>query len=98
MSQQPWLKETKPCMYTQLLAVEGVTNVETFDFAEQGCGVYVEGGSDSDIAEAMAHHTYSWNRFWFVGDTSVTKEFFTAWFYRDYNLFLTKFNELRNDK
>lgn len=99
MSQQPWLKcQPKPCMYTQLLAVEGVTNVEMFDFSEEGCGVYVEGGSDEDIAEAMSLHTYGWNRNWFVGDTSVVKEFFTARFYRDYNVFLAKFKQLRDEK
>lgn len=98
MSQQPWFKhQPKASVYDQLLAVEGVTNVEMFDFSEEGVGVYVEGGSDTDIAEAMSMHTYSWNRFWFVGDTSVVKEFFTAWFYRDYNTFTNKFEELKSE-
>lgn len=95
MSQQKWLKEPKASMYDQLLAVEGVTNVEVFDYAEKGCGVYVKGGSDADIADAMTQHTYSWNRFWFVGDTSVVKEFFTARFFRDYNAFITKWESLK---
>jgi len=97
MSQQEWLKEPKTSMYDQLLAVHGVTEVEIFDFEDGGCGVYVKGGSDTDIADAMSMHTYSWNSRWFVGDTSVTKEFFTAWFYRDYNTFTSKFEELKSE-
>lgn len=97
MSQQEWLKEPKASMYDQLLAVDGVTEVEMFDFESGGCGVYVKGGSDADIADAMAMHTYSWNVRWFVGDISVTKEFFTSWFYRDYNTFTSKFEELKSE-
>lgn len=97
MSQQEWLKEPKASMYDQLLAVDGVTEVEMFDFEDGGCGVYVGGGSDEDVADAMSMHTYSWNRDWFVGDTSVTKEFFTACFYRDYDTFMGKFEELKSE-
>lgn len=95
MSQQPWFKhQPKESMYDQILAVEGVTNVEMFDFEDRGCGVYVEGGSDLDVAEAMSMHTYRWNRNWFVGDTSVVKEFFTARFYRDRYEFNEVFTKL----
>lgn len=97
MSQQAWLKEPKASMYDQLLAVDGVTEVEMFDFQDTRFGVYVKGGSDTDIADAMSMHSYSWHCARVLGDTSVKKEFFTAWFYRDYNTFTSKFEELKSE-
>lgn len=73
MSQQEWLQEPKASMYDQLLAVDGVTEVEMFDFQDTRFGVYVKGGSDIDIADAMSMHTYSWHCARVLGDTSVKK-------------------------
>ena len=86
-------QEPQASMYEQIKNVEGVVQVEMFDFQDKGCGVFVVGGSDESVSDAMSMHTYSWNVKWFIGDTEHKKEFFTAKFYRNYSAFKQAFSE-----
>lgn len=90
MSHQAFITEPRASMYEQLMSVKDVTEVYWYEDMgnAQACGFYVKGGSDESIAEAMSLHTYTWNMHMFKGDTFYEKEFFTAAFYRDYNIFI----------
>lgn len=94
MSQQVSKYASQSCLYNQIKGVDGVTEVWMFDLAEHGVGAFIVGGSDEDISNAFAMHTYRWNRHWYVGDTEYKREFFTAKWYRDYNAFQNKYKEL----
>ena len=97
MSQQPTKYERKASVYEQIQIIDGVCEVEMFDFAERGVGIFVVGGSDEDISDALASHTYGRNVNWFLGDTEHKREFSTSKWYRNYYTFDKKFKELLGD-
>lgn len=97
MSRQYTKYPPKLSAYDQIKALDGVTEVEMFDFSERGVGFYVEGGSDLEISDALALHTYVWNRSWCIGDTEYKREFYTTKWYRNYGEFEKKFKELLGD-
>lgn len=94
MSQQPTKYEHKAFVYGQIQALDGVCEVEMFDFAERGVGIFIVGGDDQEISEAFAMHTCRWNQDWYVGDTEYKREFFTPKWYRCYDNFQNKYREL----
>lgn len=98
MSQQPTKYEHKASVYDQIQALDGVCEVEIFDFAERGVGIFIVGGDDQEISDAFAMHTYQWNVDWFVGDTEHKREFSTSKWYRNYYAFAKDFKKIRDQK